>query len=393
MFRHTDAQSDPSERRGAVRDIQRIDRCQHAPGYVERAVRVGVRQQDHEFVATVARGKVCRALQRLADGLADLGQAVVAGAMPMVIVVGLEVVDIDEQHCQRPVVPTRAFPFRGANDVEVAAVMETGERVGDGERTQLVLQAPVLLQLLTQAPIDAIEATCDPDDHRQDECGDCKHPQQPAQVRRLRGLVDQSAHVDVGASRCEAEFAVHVEDVLPAADVRVAELYEIRAHQRHHAVCLEAQFLHRKVGCVLRVNECGDLLLMRESVLPAAQTRRAECLGPFRVPGHHCAGGEQRVTVEVHAAGARRELAVLPTRLLQVVALVGLVARERVDAPLHQGVHAVVMLHELQSVDRYLLALQVGEYFGFPWRERHLVAREVMHGIDAGVAPHEQGEW
>ena len=54
--------------------------------------------------------------------------------MPMAVVVGLEVVDIDEQHGQRPLVPTSALPLRGANDVEVAAVMETGQRVGDRER-------------------------------------------------------------------------------------------------------------------------------------------------------------------------------------------------------------------------------------------------------------------
>ena len=72
--------------------------------------------------------------------------------------------------------------------------------------------------------------------------------------------------------------------------------------------------------------------------------------------------------------------------MLEVVALVGLVARERVDAPLHQALHAVVMLHELQPLDRHLLALQVGEDLRFPRRERDLVTREVTHGVDAGVA-------
>ena len=62
-----------------MRDTQRTNCRQHAPGDVERAARIGVREQDHEFVATVARGEVCRALQRLADDLADRGQAVVAG--------------------------------------------------------------------------------------------------------------------------------------------------------------------------------------------------------------------------------------------------------------------------------------------------------------------------
>ncbi len=122
-----------------MRNIQCSDCSQHALCNVERAIRVGDRQQDHEFVAAVARGQVCRALQRLADRLADQGKAVVAGGMPMAIVVGLEVVDIDEQRCQRPMVPTRALPLRGANDVKVTAVMQTGQRVGDGERTKFVL--------------------------------------------------------------------------------------------------------------------------------------------------------------------------------------------------------------------------------------------------------------
>src|SRR5262245_32557370 len=102
--------------------------------------------------------------------------------------------------------------------------------------------APVLLQLLTQAPTDAIEATCNPGDHRQDESTGGKHPQQPAQIGRLRGMVDELAYVDVAALRGEAELAIHVEDVLPAAGVRVAELDEIRAHQWHHALAFEAKF-------------------------------------------------------------------------------------------------------------------------------------------------------
>ena len=108
---------------------------QHAPGNVKGAVHVGVRQQDHEFIAAVARGDVGRALQRMADCRADRGKAIVAGAMTPVIVVGLEVIDVDEQHCQRPVVSTGAFPLIGEDDIEVASVIETGERVDDGQRT------------------------------------------------------------------------------------------------------------------------------------------------------------------------------------------------------------------------------------------------------------------
>ena len=269
-----------------MRNVQRGDCCQHAPGNVERAVRVGVRQQDHEFVATVARGKVGRALQRLHDCPADGGEAVVAGAMPMVVVVRLEVVDIDEQHGQRPMVPTRALPLRGADDVEVAAVVQTGQRVGDGERTQFVLKAPVLLQLLTQARIEAIEATRDPDDRPP---GPARPPRAPTAASASRSAAEDGRSARGCrrrlAARRKAELAVHVEDVLPAADVRVAELHKIRAHQRQHALGLEAQLFEGKVGRVLRVNELQRSPPdARERTPSRAGSPRGSASSPFRVP-------------------------------------------------------------------------------------------------------------
>jgi hypothetical protein len=84
-----------------VADVESADGGQHAPGHVERAVGVGIRQQDDELVSAVTRGDVGGPLQRLTNGAGHRGKARVAGAMPVAIVVGLEVVDIDEQHGQR----------------------------------------------------------------------------------------------------------------------------------------------------------------------------------------------------------------------------------------------------------------------------------------------------
>ena len=117
-----------------MRDTALSDCCEHALADIERTIHVRVRQHHHEFVAAVSRGKVRRALQRLPDSLADSGKTVVAGAMSTQVVVGLEVVDIHEQHCQRPMISTSALPFRSAHDVEVAAVIEAGKRVDDSER-------------------------------------------------------------------------------------------------------------------------------------------------------------------------------------------------------------------------------------------------------------------
>ena len=121
-------------------------------------------------------------------GKDDRGNAVVARAMPVAIVVGLEVVDIEEQHGQGRVVPASALPLGGEHDVEVTAVVQAGERVDDGQRMQFVLQAPVLLQLLPQARIEVIEATRDPRDHGQDDEAERKHPQQPAPVPSAAGV-------------------------------------------------------------------------------------------------------------------------------------------------------------------------------------------------------------
>jgi hypothetical protein len=51
------------------------------------------------------------------------------------------------------------------------------------------------------------------------------------------------------------------------------------------------------------------------------------------------------------------------------------------------------VLDDLQSIDRHVLTLQVGEYLGFPRGKRHLVASKVLEGVDAGVGPDEQGQW
>ena len=72
------------------------------PAWMRRAasstwLRSRVVQHDREFLAAVARGDVQRPARAAAQAPGDLPQAFVAGLVTVVIVVGLEVIDIDQQ--------------------------------------------------------------------------------------------------------------------------------------------------------------------------------------------------------------------------------------------------------------------------------------------------------
>ena len=93
--------------------------------------RVGLHQQHDELLAAVARGDVDVA-HRLLDDVRDLAQHGVAGAVAVGVVVALEVVEVAEEHAERPLQLARAVQLLAQALVQVAVVVEAGERVGDG---------------------------------------------------------------------------------------------------------------------------------------------------------------------------------------------------------------------------------------------------------------------
>ena len=100
-------------------------------------------QDDRELVAADAAGDVGRA-HDVADALGRLGQHGVAGEVADAVVDRLEVVEVEDEQREPPVVALRAGDLARERLVEVAAVVQAGERVEVGELPRLA-EAPRVL--------------------------------------------------------------------------------------------------------------------------------------------------------------------------------------------------------------------------------------------------------
>ncbi len=106
-----------------------------ALGELHRAVGARGGQRDRELVAADAVGAVARALGR-ADRLRKRLQALVAGLVAVLVVDGLEVVEVDEHERERRRGAADALELAREVLVERAVVAQPGERVGDGDLRQ-----------------------------------------------------------------------------------------------------------------------------------------------------------------------------------------------------------------------------------------------------------------
>ena len=97
-----------------------------------------------ELVSADAARNV-RLAHRLAHALGDLGERGVAGEMADPVVDSLEVVDVDDHERETARVAVRARDLSRERLVEVAAVVEPGQRVEVGELARL-LEAPRVLE-------------------------------------------------------------------------------------------------------------------------------------------------------------------------------------------------------------------------------------------------------
>ena len=123
-------------------------------GDEQGAVLVGIGQDDHELLATIAGGKVGGALQGVLEAPGQRFQHLVAGLMAIVVVIGLEVVDIEEQQAQgRTGAPVpRQFLFEG--NVEGPPVGDAGQAVGRRQKLELFgHRQQIFLGLLQQGDV------------------------------------------------------------------------------------------------------------------------------------------------------------------------------------------------------------------------------------------------
>ena len=102
-----------------------------------------LREDDRELVAADAAGDVRRA-DDVADPLRRLGEDAVAGEVADAVVDRLEVVEVEDDQREVPVVAVRAGDLARKGLVEVAAVVQAGQRVEVGELARLAEAARVL---------------------------------------------------------------------------------------------------------------------------------------------------------------------------------------------------------------------------------------------------------
>ena len=117
----------------AVRNAQLANGFEHCArnGFGVRAV--CAEQHGDELFATVARYEIERATARgTANRGGDVAQALVAGLMAIAIVVGLEVIDIDEHHGHGKPVARGLLPQPAHLLFERRAVQQAGEPVVHG---------------------------------------------------------------------------------------------------------------------------------------------------------------------------------------------------------------------------------------------------------------------
>ena len=118
-----------------------------------RRVETGLRQDDGEFLATVARRRVA-AFDRVGERLGDEAQHLIADLVTVSVVEALEMIDVGDEQAQRLVV-VRGLAHRLAQThLEGFAVRNAGERVGQ----RLALHRLEILLKLDDFARGAIEA-------------------------------------------------------------------------------------------------------------------------------------------------------------------------------------------------------------------------------------------
>ncbi len=174
------------QRIGAVAHLQRLEGLAQRLGPLPGDGQRRLRQQQHEFLAAVPAGQVLHAhvaLQQLRQGL----QHGVARGVAVGVVDALEVVDVDHQQRQRQALGAALRDPGREGGVQVASVVQAGERVAHGLLLQLVLQRPDFLELGAQPGVALLLL------HRPPVAGVGEHGQEQRErqdAQQRRGRVD-----------------------------------------------------------------------------------------------------------------------------------------------------------------------------------------------------------
>jgi hypothetical protein len=130
---------------GAMRRAMRAGRL-NAVDQGLRGAHVGVGDQHRELVAADSAERI-RGAKRYADAVGSPGEQFVSGDVSVGVVVGLEVVEIDDHQGDRPAEAIDRGQLGRRGGVEAAAVQGAGERVGHGRSGQLASTPFVIVGL------------------------------------------------------------------------------------------------------------------------------------------------------------------------------------------------------------------------------------------------------
>ena len=112
-----------------MRQAKFAKRLAHPFADLHAAVRIGVRQQQHELFAAVAGCQIRGPANLCGEDPRQRAQTGVAGRVPVLIVELLEMVDVDQQQRQRQAVALGARPFVRQPLVEMPAIGKPGQTV------------------------------------------------------------------------------------------------------------------------------------------------------------------------------------------------------------------------------------------------------------------------
>ncbi len=156
-----------------MRQVQRLDLRADRLGQHGGGVERGLGEQQHEFLAAVARRQIGGAQRARLQRRGHLLQADVAGGVAKRVVVQLEVVDVEHDQRQRLAAADRAQPLLLEETVEAAAVGDLGQLVDHRRVLQRRLGALVVGDVVQQADEQRLVG-----DHRRER-----------QVHRAQGAV------------------------------------------------------------------------------------------------------------------------------------------------------------------------------------------------------------
>jgi hypothetical protein len=93
-----------------VHDVRVVDRLAQLVSHLPDVVRTQIEQGQDELFATVARSDVQGSARKRLHHLGHSPQGLIAGLMAVAVVVGFEVVNVDQKQCQLSAIAKRLLP-------------------------------------------------------------------------------------------------------------------------------------------------------------------------------------------------------------------------------------------------------------------------------------------